>query len=266
MANELNVRYRHPEGPVIEVVPDEATFDSRAADMVADAVAGGATAIALPTGSTPKELYRLMSERARAGDLSLDRVTIYQLDEFRNLGEGDPNSFAVWLREQVLDAADVGPDRFVLVPATADDPDAAGQAFEARIAAAGGLDLVVLGLGDNGHVAFNEPGSGADSRTRRLTLTDVTVEQTARTWPAGSPVPTEAVTMGIATLLDARAALLLVKGVAKAGIVRQTLIEDPTDDVPGSHTRRAGERLTVLLDSAAASGIAEELSRWERLG
>jgi glucosamine-6-phosphate deaminase len=256
-------RYRHPEGPTVEVVADAEAMDARAAELVAGAIRdGSAGTIALPTGGTPVALYRRLSDEIRAGRLDLDGVVVFQLDEFLGLGPDDPQSFAHWLRGQLLDTAGVTDDRFHLVPATAADPDAAGADFETLIDRSGGLDLAVLGLGDNGHVAFNEPGSGADSRTRRLALTTATVEQTARTWPAGQPVPTEAVSMGIATLLAARASLLLVKGAAKAAIVRRALLGAPTDEVPASHMRAAGERLTVVLDAAAAADIAPELAGW----
>lgn len=255
--------FLHPEGPIIEIVPSPEDMDQRAAEIVVDAVSGGnAGTIALPTGGTPVGLYRILSERIRSGGLDLEGVLVFQLDEFRNLPGDHPQSFAVWLRGQLLETAGIGADRFHLVPAAAIDPDAAGAEFETLIDRAGGLDLAVLGLGDNGHVAFNEPGSTLGSRTRLLTLSDETIEQTARSWPAGQEVPREAVTMGVGTLLEARAILLLVKGVAKAGIIRRILIDEPTPDAPGSFMRRAGERLTVVLDESAASGIQDSLARW----
>ncbi len=265
-AEQTRATFRHPEGPTVEIVPKATALDDRAADFVAGAIAAGkAGTIALPTGSTPVGLYHILCERIGAGSLSLDGVVVFQLDEFRNLPADHPQSFAVWLRDQLLDTAGVGVDRFHLVPATANDADALGIAFETLIDRAGGLDLAVLGLGDNGHVAFNEPGSAADSRTRSVALSDETIEQTGRTWPADSPVPTEAVTMGVGTLLEARSILLLVKGVPKAGIVRRALLDEPTADVPGSFLRRAGSRLTVVLDEPAASGIQDQLASWERV-
>lgn len=256
--------YLHPEGPIVEIVRSPDDMDRRAADIVANAVVGGkAGTIALPTGGTPVGLYRLLSERIRSGELDFEGVVVFQLDEFRNLAGKHPQSFAVWLRDQLLGTAGIGDDRFHLVPATAADPDSAGTEFETLIDRAGGLDLAVLGLGDNGHVAFNEPGSTLESRTRLLTLSDQTIEQTARAWPSGQDVPREAVTMGIGTLLEARAILLLVKGAAKAAVVRRILIDQPTADVPGSFMRRAGDRLTVVLDEAAASGIQKDLVHWK---
>ena len=263
---DQSTTWRHPDGAMIEIVPTAEALDARAADLVAAAVGdGSAGTLALPTGSTPIGLYRLLSERVRSGTLDMAGVVVFQLDEFRDLAGDHPQSFAVWLRDQILDAAGIGADRFHLVPATAIDPDAAGQAFEILIDRGGGLDLAVLGLGENGHVAFNEPGSPVDSRTRLLTLSDETIAQTARTWPATSAVPREAVTMGIATLLEAKSILLLVKGAAKSGVVRKTLVDPPSADVPGSFMRGAGERLTVLLDEAAAAGLQDEVAGWQRL-
>ena len=268
MADETAIagRYRHPEGPIVEVVADADAMDTRAAELVGGAISdGSAGTIALPTGSTPVNLYRLLSDEVRAGRLGFDGVVVFQLDEFRGLALDDPQSFALWLREQLLETAGIPADRFHLVPAQADDPAAAGALFETLIDRSGGLDLAVLGLGDNGHVAFNEPGSEADSRTRLVSLTLATIEQTARTWTGDQPVPREAVSMGVATLLDARSLLLMVKGRAKAAVVRRVLLDPPSAETPGSFMRAAGERLTVVLDVAAASAIAGDLTGWARL-
>ncbi|HEV2528634.1 MAG TPA: glucosamine-6-phosphate deaminase [Thermomicrobiales bacterium] len=249
------------------MVADAEAMDARAAELVGRAIAdGSAGTVAFPTGSTPINLYRRLSDEVRAGRLDFHGVVVFQLDEFRGLAPDDPQSFAVWLRKQLLDTAGIGDDRFHLVPAQSDDPDADGATFETLIDRSGGLDLAILGLGDNGHVAFNEPGSAADSRTRLLTLTDATIEQTARTWQGEQPVPREAVSMGIATLLEARRLLLLVKGPAKAAVVRRVLIDTPSAETPGSFMRAAADRLTVVLDAEAAGEIAGDLSSWERLG
>jgi glucosamine-6-phosphate deaminase len=115
----------------------------------------------------------------------------------------------------------------------------------------------VLGLGANGHVAYNEPGSGADSRTRVLTLTPESVSQAAGYF-AGRTVPTQAMTIGIGTLLEAGKIVLLVTGAAKAAILRRTLHEPMTSEVPASWLRLAGNRLTVIADRLATVSSGDE--------
>jgi glucosamine-6-phosphate deaminase len=112
----------------------------------------------------------------------------------------------------------------------------------------------VLGLGGNGHIAYNEPGSPADSRTRVLTLTDESIEQ-ARGYFEGRTVPTQAISAGVATLLEARRIVLLVSGESKAGIVRDALYGAQTPDVPASFLQLAGDRVEAVIDEAAASDL-----------
>ena len=254
---------RHPDGPVVVVLPDAAAVDTLAARFVADGIGRGDYAtVAFPTGSTPVGMYRDLVRRIRHGEVSFAGMMFFQLDEFRALTLGDPDSFATWLRRHILDAAGVEDDRFHLVPSLAADPAEAGRAFEEQIDRAGGLDLVVLGIGNNGHVAFNEPGSAADSRTRALHLSDETIQQTGQTWTGQIPVPREAVTMGVGTLRDAHRSLLLAKGAAKATAIRLMLLDAPSPETPASFMRAVGERLTVLADAAAAANILAAMQSW----
>jgi glucosamine-6-phosphate deaminase len=138
------------------------------------------------------------------------------------------------------------------LPSTAADLTAAAAQYEADIAAAGGLELAVLGLGGNGHIAYNEPGSPGDSRTRVLDLTPESIEQ-ARGYFEGRTVPTQAISAGVATLLEARNIVLLVSGASKAGIVRDAIYGPQTPQIPASFLQLAGSRVEVVIDEAAAS-------------
>jgi glucosamine-6-phosphate deaminase len=128
--------------------------------------------------------------------------------------------------------------------------------FERTITARGGLDLVVLGLGPNGHIGYNEPGSGDESRTRVITLTPESLGQASAYWEGAVPIPNRAMTMGVGTLLEAKQIALLVTGAAKADMLRRTLEEPMSAIVPASWLRIAGPRLTVIADEAAASELA----------
>ena len=122
----------------------------------------------------------------------------------------------------------------------------------------GGLELAVVGLGPNGHVAFNEPGSPPDSRTRVIELTQESREQSSEYWEGEEAIPQRAMTMGLGTILSARKIVLIVSGESKAEIVRRALEEEPTLDVPASWLKQAGKRLHVILDREAASALTRD--------
>ncbi len=131
---------------------------------------------------------------------------------------------------------------------------AAAAEYEAAITAAGGLELAVIGLGPNGHIAYNEPGSAIDSRTHVLTLTPESIAQ-ASGYFEGRAVRTEAMTVGIATILEARHIVLIVSGASKADILYRALRETPTPDVPASFLQHAKNPVLVIADEAAAARL-----------
>ena len=251
-----------PSAFVLTVVPDEATMSRLAADIVADAVRRAPEAtIAVPTGRTPLGMFDELIGRVRRGEVDLSRVHVYCLDEYLGVGPDDPTSLTRWLRRAFLDPAGIDPERVHAVPATDPDPAAAAARYEAELAARGGLDLTVLGLGPNGHIAYNEPGSAVDSRTRVLDLTPESIAGAAASWeetvaiaPEGHP--SRAMTVGVATLLEARRLLLIASGAGKAAMLRRTLREPMSAEVPASWLRLAGDRLRVIVDEAAASALA----------
>lgn len=243
--------------PTITVVDSYEAMSQRAADIVAETVSRHPTcAITVPTGSTPLGFFQELIRRIDAGTLDLSRTQIFCLDEYLGTSPEDVASLTGWLQREFLVPARIPEEHIHYVPATADDPDAAAARYEAEIRAAGGIELAVLGLGPNGHVAFNEPGSAPDSRTRVLDLTEESREQNAAYYENRAEIPTQAMTMGLGTILGARRLVLIVSGAAKAEIVRQALEGPMTLDVPGSWLRLAGERLEVVLDTEAASALS----------
>jgi glucosamine-6-phosphate deaminase len=243
--------------PKITVVADPSAVAAAAADVVAAVVAARPDAvIALPTGSTPLPLFRELHARIARGDLDLSRVRLFCLDEYVGATPDDPNSLIGWLQGAFIDGSGIREENIIRVPAAATNPDAAALDYERTLAEFGGLDLVVLGLGPNGHIAYNEPGSPADSRTRTLDLTPQSIAQAEAYWKPGVATPHRAITMGVATLLEAKRILLIVTGAAKADMLRRSLEEPMTADVPASWLRLAGDRTEVIVDAPAAAGLA----------
>jgi glucosamine-6-phosphate deaminase len=204
--------------------------------------------ITFPTGSTMLPVYQEVVARSRAGQLDLTGVQVIQLDEYAGVSDHTEASFRAWLREHLLDPA--GVTRFHTLPA-ADPTPAALAEYEQVIRSYGGVDLAILGIGGNGHIAFNEPGSPADSRTRVVELDLRTRQANERYWTdADAFVPTRAVTQGIGTIMEARSVLLIATGTEKAGILHEALHGPVTEKVPASLVRCHTDA-EILADAAA---------------
>ncbi len=213
--------------------------------------------VALPTGRTPLSLYEEMAKRAENGHLDLGEATVFLLDEYVGLPPEHEASNLSFLQRHLLNRVPVGtvicPDGRVA------DPEAETATYEATIAGVGGLDLAVLGIGRNGHIGLNEPGASVDSRTRVVELTLSSRRDLA--WGFGGrvrDVPKTGYTLGLGTVLEARALLLLATGESKARILRRALAGPMTENVPASLLRRHA-RLVVIADEAAASLLPDSL-------
>lgn len=200
-------------------------------------------------GTSALGVYAALAEMATNGAAELGRLRLIQLDEYLGLDAGDPRSLAGWLRRDVAGPLHVSDDRIVTLADDTGDPEAACQAYDVAVAAAGGVDVAVLGLGPNGHLGFNEPPSAADAPTRTVDLTPESLRSNARYWP-DLDVPRRAVTAGMTTILAARRIVLVVTGPAKRDILRRLLTEPIGPNVPASHLRMR-ETATLLADDEA---------------
>jgi glucosamine-6-phosphate deaminase len=187
-----------------------------AADWMCDHLRGKPQSVlALPTGSTPLGLYAELTARSRAGSVSLDAVRIFNLDEYCGLPEADPHSYAAFLHQHLIAPAGIAASQVRLLRGDAADMEAECRAYDAALADCGGIDLCVLGLGVNGHIAFNEPGSPWDLGTRVVHLSHATRAAHERQAQVPWRIPAWGVTMGIKTLLQSRHVLLLIAGERK---------------------------------------------------
>ena len=244
-------------GPRVEVHADADAARRSAAALIAELLSArgerGAV-LALPTGETPRGVYAELVRRHRDEGLSFRHATTFGLDEFWTLSRGHPHGFWRFLDEHLLGRVDSDPARrFHLDGGAPEDRAAEACAlYEAAIAEVGGLDLALLGLGTNGHIAFNEPGSPRDSRTRRVTLHDSSRVDLARLFGGADAVPKEALTMGVDTILAAREVVLLALGARKAPAVARMLGGPIGPDCPASFLREHPRALVVLDREAAA--------------
>lgn len=232
------------------VVLPSAAWASTVASELADRLARRPSLrLCLPTGDTPTPFYAELVAGERRGAWSLAGATVVLLDEWLGLPPGDPARCDVRLRGELFDLL-ASPPAFVPIAVDGADVDEPATALDT---AASGLDLAVVGLGMNGHVGFNEPGTRPEDRSRVVRLARSSREAATARYGAGA-VPSGGVTIGLATILEAGEVWLLVTGERKAGILRQALEEPEGIACPASYLRRH-PRLTVFADEAAASGL-----------
>ena len=212
--------------------------------------------LGLATGMTMVPFYRELVAQHLADGVSLRDVRVFALDEYRGADPAHPGSCRGFLDQHILRQVDFTPAHVHLLDGRAADPLAECASYEDALRAAGGVDIQVLGIGGNGHIGFNEPGSPFESRTRVVTLSDKTRRANAPQW-GGDPerVPAEALTMGIGTILDARTCLLLAYGSGKAAPVAAAAEGAVTLSVPASSLQSHRETV-FLLDAAAAAQLS----------
>lgn len=208
--------------------------------------------LGFPTGETPLGMYKALVRFHQEGLVDFSEVAVFNLDEYLGLSPTHPASFRRYMEAHFLDHVPVG--TYHIPDSKTDDPEAECRRYEELIAEAGGLDLVVLGLGPNGHIAFNEPGTPFEVPTHVAELARETREREARRFGSVGEVPEKAITMGIRTIMNAREVILLAAGAEKAVTVRDALFGPITTQVPAS-VLQLHPRLTVILDRGAASAL-----------
>ncbi|MHB1037722.1 MAG: glucosamine-6-phosphate deaminase [Pirellulales bacterium] len=219
--------------------------------------------LGLPTGSTPVGVYRELIRLHREQQLDFAGVVTFNLDEYYGLPPERLQSYHRWMHEAFFDHVNIPPENIHLLDGTVpmDQVEDHCRRYEAMIARAGGIDIQLLGIGRDGHIGFNEPFSVRNSRTRLATLDPVTRKDAAADFFSQDNVPTQALTMGIGTVFEARKILLLALGEHKARIVREAVEGPLTDRVPASFLREHKDA-SFLLDAAAAAELTCVATPW----
>jgi glucosamine-6-phosphate deaminase len=240
---------------LVEVVDDYEALSELAAEVVTEQIRKKPdSVIGFATGGTPKGLYRRLIEAHEERGLDFSKLTTFNLDEYVGLPPEHEQSYAHYMWANLFDHVNVKASRVHIPHGMADDVDEHCQWYEQRIEEAGGIDLQILGIGANGHVAFNEPGSSLGSRTRIKTLTAKTVEDNARYFDDLEMVPKYAITMGVGTVMEAEKILLLASGERKAEAMKKTLEGHITAMVPASMVQMH-RSAHVIIDSDASSAL-----------
>lgn len=234
----------------LTILPDAAQANAAAADRLASWLTDPATRrIMLAAGNTPLDLYRRIAER----HLSLAHLEAFALDEYVGVPVDEPRNCAGLIRRTAIDPWGIPASRYHTIHPQPAEALASVRAHEAKLRDAGGLDVLVLGLGQNGHLGFNEPGSTRDSTARVLDLETISIEAN-RKWFGGDYAPAQGVTVGLSTILAARHILILAYGTPKAAAV-QAMVEGPVSAACPASFLREHPATWVFLDTAAAARL-----------
>lgn len=244
----------HP--PAIEVLPDRDAVAARAAGVIVDGIRSKRVAtLGLATGATTEPVYARLVAAFSAGEVSFAHVTTFNLDEYVGVPPTAPVSLCAFMRSHFVDRVDIDPARVHMLDGMVGDVATEASRYEALIRQTGGIDLQLLGVGGNGHIGFNEPGSDFASRTREVCLTDETRAANAPVSSRCAEIPRRALTIGIGTILEATEILLIAIGAHKAAAIAAAVTGPISVMCPASALRRHPQ-VRIICDKAAASAIA----------
>ena len=257
-----------PEHIPVVIGTDAKDVDQLVADRVVSCMrrceaAGRPCVLGLATGSTPTGVYAELVRRHQEEGLSFQNVWTFNLDEYWPMDPNALQSYHRFMREHLFDHIDIDAERCHVPDGrlSSDNVLAACDEYEEKIRAAGGLDLQILGIGRTGHIGFNEPGSGPDSRTRMIWLDAITRRDAASDFFGEHFVPRRAITMGVGTILEAKEVLLVAYGEGKAPIIRHAVEGDVTERIPATFLQHHANA-TVFLDTPAASDLNRCRQPW----
>jgi glucosamine-6-phosphate deaminase len=226
-----------------------------AANIIIDKVRSNPSInLGLATGSTPVGMYEKLVQDHQEKGTSYKKVKTFNLDEYIGLSSEDPNSYRSFMNEQLFNHIDVPIENTHVPHGDAKDPQQECAEYEALLKKHGGVDLQILGIGGNGHVGFNEPGTSFQSETHIIELAESTRRANARFFNSLEEVPTQAITMGIASIMQSKEILLLVSGEKKSQALKQLLEGDVGEHFPAS-VLKTHPNVTIIADEAALSEV-----------
>ena len=246
----------------VRVLSDEKAVARAVAQRVSDEIAERPSAVlGLPTGRTPIRLYRLLREAHLAGRLDFGQVTTFNLDEFHDLPADHPGSYRTFMETHLFAHVNLNRRRIHFLNGTAKDAEAECRRYESAIGRAGGIDLMLLGIGSNGHIGFNEPAAALSADTHRARLEPGTRRSNAELFGGRvQQVPREALSMGVGTILRSHAIALIATGDGKAPAIAAALEGPITTRMPAS-LLQLHPRVEVYLDRAAAARLSPRRRR-----
>jgi len=233
-------------------------MSKKAAELFAQRIRSKPTIVlGLATGGTPEKMYSELVRLHREDGLDFSRVITYNLDEYLGISAIHDQSYRYFMNKNLFDHINIPRENTHVLNGMADDPEKECRDYEDAIKKAGGIDLQLLGIGSNGHIAFNEPGSKADSRTGVVNLTENTVKDNARFFEKAADVPGQALSMGNGTIMEAKEIILIADKESKANAIFKAAEGPVTEDVPASLLQNHAN-CTFILDSAAGAKLKNQ--------
>ncbi|OIJ22391.1 glucosamine-6-phosphate deaminase [Anaerobacillus alkalidiazotrophicus] len=210
--------------------------------------------LGLATGGTPKGTYKKLVEAYEKKMISFQQVTTFNLDEYVGLAPNDPNSYHYYMNKSLFDHVDIQPSNTNIPNGVARDLMEECVQYDYLIKKSGGIDLQILGIGQNGHIGFNEPGTSFDSGTHIVKLDDSTINANARYFNRLQDVPTHAITMGIQSILQSKEIILMVSGEEKSNALQRLLNGEVTEEFPASALKNH-PNVYIIADEKALSSV-----------
>lgn len=239
----------------VTVTPDEKTFDRSVAwSVIGQILSKPDSVIGLSTGRTTGNLHRLIASIYKSNPFPVDKITFFGLDEVMNVDREYSGACYKMLKTELIDDLGIDESNFLMLPTRSDDFERDCKDFTRELKSRGGIDLLILGLGENGHLGFNQPGSPFENSAWTTCMNQELEERIRR--ETGSAEPLGGVTLGISDIMNAKHIILVAKGDNKAGIVRQIFTEAITTDIPAT-VLRLHPNCEYILDSKAAYLLPE---------
>lgn len=258
--NNLDI-LKKEDGEVMRIIVEEdyESMSKKAALFVAgQIILKPDTVLGLATGSTPLGMYNELIEMYKREEVDFSEVITFNLDEYYHLPHDDLQSYHYFMKENFFKHINIKEENIHIPDGMAFDIEGECREYERAIEASGGIDLQVLGIGENGHIGFNEPAEQLNVYTNLVNLTEETIKVNSRFFSSPEEVPQKAVTVGMGTILKARRILLLANGEKKAEAIRDTVCGYITTQVPSSFLQLHPD-VTLILDKAAASLLYSDM-------
>ncbi|HEY4602065.1 MAG TPA: glucosamine-6-phosphate deaminase [Cerasibacillus sp.] len=238
-------------------VKDYDAMSDKACDIIVNEMQSNVeTVLGLATGSTPEGLYDRLIEKYNNHNISFKQTKTFNLDEYVGLDKDDKNSYYYYMNHKLFKHIDIPENQALLPDSKAENIAAECERYEQKIKEAGYIDIQILGIGLNGHIGFNEPNTPFASRTHVVKLDESTRQANARFFNSIDEVPTEAITMGITTIMESKKIILLVSGEKKADILAKVIHGEVTEKVPASVLQQH-PHVTIIADEAALSKVKD---------
>lgn len=239
----------------IKIVSNYKELSKLAADKVQAAIKQNpASVLVFPTGNTPLGLFEELVKQFELGLIDFSCCSLIELDEYYDIAKDDKRSLFGWLERSLINRVNFNPSNIFRFDSATPEPQAECERIERIIMQLGGIDLLVLGLGRNGHLGFNEPGSSFDSKTRLIELSSASIESNARYWGSQDDVLRQGLTLGLKTLSSSRETIVLVSGQSKSEILRKVLDSPPDPQLPAT-ILESFNHVTVIVDQAGAQHL-----------